>query len=112
MYIKKQISSNWIWVGNYIVHGDHLLKKKKKLNKGLNQKSQEIPYPKSMIPSNYPDAEYMLFIVQKFQSFCTCSGGKARLNINFSKTPNLKVPLHNAPADKRLVFLRLIESPH
>ena len=75
-------------------------------------KSQWIPYLKSVIPANYPDAEDMFIIIQKFQSFSTCGGRKPWPNIYFSKTPNLKISQHNTPADERLVLLWLIKSPH
>lgn len=54
----------------------------------------------------------MLIIVKKFQSLSTCGGRKPRLNINFSETSNLKIPLHNTPAHKWLILLGLIKPPH
>lgn len=48
-----------------------------------------ILYLESVIPTNDPDSKNMFLIIKKFQSFSACSSRKARLNINFSKTPNL-----------------------
>jgi len=76
------------------------------------EKKERIPYLKSVIPTNYPDAEDMLIIIEKFQSFSACGGRKPWPNIYFSKTPNLKISQHNTPADERLVLLWLIKSSH
>lgn len=68
-------------------------------------------YPEPMITTNNPDAKNVLIVIQKLQSLSAGCCWKPRFNIHFPKTPDAKVPLHDAPANKRLVLLRLIESP-
>lgn len=65
-----------------------------------------------MISSNYPDAEYVFIVIKKLQSLSTRRSRKAWFHIDLSNTSNLKIALHNASADKRFVFLRLIKSSH
>lgn len=65
-----------------------------------------------MIAADDFDAEDMLFVVKKLQSFGTGGCRKTRLNIDFSETPNLYTSMHNASTYEGLVPLRLIESSH
>lgn len=66
-------------------------------------------YRKSMITTNNPDTENMFIVIKDFESFCTCGSRKPWLNINFSKTSNLKVSPYNTSPYKGFVLLRLIE---
>lgn len=82
------------------------------LSKSKSRKGKREAYPKSVITTNYPDAKDMFIIIKKFQSFGACGGWEPRLDINFSKTSDLKIPLHYTPAYKWLVLLGLIKSSH
>lgn len=65
-----------------------------------------------MISTNNPDTENMLIVIQNLQPLSTSSSWKSWFNINLSYTSNLKISLHHASADKGLILLWLIESPH
>lgn len=65
-----------------------------------------------MITTNELDPEYMLLIIEHFQPLGARGCRESRLHINLSNTPNLQITLHDAPANKGLVLLWLIESPN
>lgn len=69
-------------------------------------------YLEPVIPTNNSDAKNVLLIIKKFQPLGACCGRKPRFNIYFSDAANSKVFCHLAPANKGLVLLGLIKSPH
>lgn len=67
---------------------------------------------KPVITTKDSDTKNVFIIVQELQPLRASGSREARSNVYLSNTADANITFHHTPADKRLVLLWLIESPH